>query len=251
LGRPRSSWAIFPGPSWHSPIVSASGQADADQALIDILTRGTPRLTGRVDGAPLRDPGEPLTEAVIRAVMDLDRSCLVIQGPPGTGKTFTAARAIVALLRAGKRVGVSSNSHKAINKLLYEVDNLSAASAFSFKGAKRGDKERPDTVFDGLNVTTVFKPDGVTPGHQLVGGTAFHFARGDQRGTFDVLFVDEAGQVALGNLAAMAGSAASIVLVGDQMQLPQPVQGVHPGDTGLSCLEYLLNRTLPYGQLSA
>jgi hypothetical protein len=24
------------------------------------------------------------------------------------------------------------------------------------------------------------------------------------------------------------------------MQLPQPVQGVHPGETGLSCLEYLL-----------
>jgi superfamily I DNA and/or RNA helicase len=38
----------------------------------------------------------------------------------------------------------------------------------------------------------------------------------------------------------MAGAAANIVLVGDQMQLPQPVQGVHPGETGLSSLEYLL-----------
>jgi superfamily I DNA and/or RNA helicase len=38
----------------------------------------------------------------------------------------------------------------------------------------------------------------------------------------------------------MAGAAANIVLIGDQMQLPQPVQGVHPGETGLSSLEYLL-----------
>jgi uncharacterized protein len=38
----------------------------------------------------------------------------------------------------------------------------------------------------------------------------------------------------------MAGATANIVLVGDQMQLPQPVQGVHPGETGFSSLEYLL-----------
>jgi hypothetical protein len=67
---------------------------------------------------------------------------------------------------------------------------------------------------------------------------------------FDVLFVNEAGQVALGNLAAMAGAASNIVLIGDQMQLPQPAQGVHPGDTGLSCLEYLLkdHATVPDGR---
>jgi superfamily I DNA and/or RNA helicase len=73
-----------------------------------------------------------------------------------------------------------------------------------------------------------------------VAGTVFHFSRDDQREAYDYLIVDEAGQVSLGNLVAMAGAAANIVLVGDQMQLPQPVQGVHPGETGLSSLEYLL-----------
>ena len=56
----------------------------------------------------------------------------------------------------------------------------------------------------------------------------------------DYLFVDEAGQVPLGNLVAMGGCARNIVLVGDQMQLPHPVQGVHPGESGLSCLDYLM-----------
>jgi uncharacterized protein len=225
----------------------AAGTAEADQALIDILMRRAPRLKGRVTAAPVREPGEPLTDAVTRAVMDLDRSYLFIQGPPGTGKTWTAARAIVALLRAGKRVGVTSNAHKAINKLLQEVDQYAAAHGFSFNGIKRATDNNADSEFNGVNIATVFKSEDVTPEHQLVGGTVYHFSRDDQRGALDVLFVDEAGQVSLGNLVAMAGAAANIVLVGDQMQLPQPVQGVHPGETGLSCLEYLLedNATVP------
>jgi predicted RecB family nuclease len=228
----------------------ASGPAEADQALIDILMRRPPRLKGRAAGAPVRDPDEPLTEAVIRAVMDLDRSYLFIQGPPGTGKTWTAARAIVALLRSGKRVGVTSNAHKAINKLLQEVDEHAVASGFSFTGVKKATDNNPESEFNGVNIASVLKSEDVTLDHRLVGGTVYHFARDDQRGTLDALFVDEAGQVSLGNLVAMAGAAANIVLVGDQMQLPQPVQGVHPGETGLSCLEYLLedHATVPDGR---
>lgn len=223
----------------------ARGPTDADQAVLDILMRRVPRLKGRAAGLPVRNPGEPLTDGVVRAVTDLDHSYLFIQGPPGTGKTYTAAQGIVALLRAGKRVGVSSNSHKAINKLLSEVEERAAESGFRFNGVKKGNKDAPETEFNSLNITTIFDSKDAASQHRLVGGTAFHFCREDQRGTFDYLFVDEAGQVSLGNLVAMAGAAANIVLVGDQMQLPQPVQGVHPGETGLSSLEYLLEDKAP------
>jgi uncharacterized protein len=215
------------------------GPTKADQALLDILMRRVPRLKGRAIGS-VRNPAEPLTDAVIRAVGDLDNSYLFIQGPPGTGKTYTAAQAIVALLRAGKRVGVSSNSHKAINKLLSEVEKRAADSSFRFCGVKKGNKDAPETEFNGPNITTITDSKDAAPQHRLVGGTVFHFCREDQRERYDYLFIDEAGQVSLGNLVAMAGAAANIVLVGDQMQLPQPVQGVHPGETGLSCLDYLL-----------
>jgi superfamily I DNA and/or RNA helicase len=57
----------------------------------------------------------------------------------------------------------------------------------------------------------------------------------------DFLFVDEAGQVSLANLVAMGLSAKNIVLLGDQMQLGQPIQGLHPGRSGESSLEYLLD----------
>ena len=60
-------------------------------------------------------------------------------------------------------------------------------------------------------------------------------------GRFDYLFIDKAGQVSLANAVAVSLSTRSLILVGDQMQLSQPTQGSHPGDTGLSCLESLLH----------
>ena len=67
------------------------------------------------------------------------------------------------------------------------------------------------------------------------------------RNRLDYLFVDEAGQVATANVIAMATATANIILVGDQMQLGQPIQGMHPGEAGLSVLEFLLGEhaTIP------
>src|SRR4029078_6490298 len=111
-------------------------------------------------------------------------------GPPGTGKTYTAAQTIVALLRAGKRVGVSSNSHKAINKLLFEVEKHAKPSGFRFSGVKKGNKDDPESELTSTNITTAFSSQEVFPQHQLVGGTVFHFCRDDQRGAYDYVFVD-------------------------------------------------------------
>jgi uncharacterized protein len=84
-------------------------------------------------------------------------------------------------------------------------------------------------------------PDEVAQGPLLLGGTAWTFCRPEMEGLLDYLFVDEAGQVPLANLVGMGLSARNIVLVGDQMQLSQPVQGTHPGESGTSCLVYALH----------
>lgn len=219
----------------------AAGATAADQPLLDILMRRPPRLTGHRAGTPLRAPGEALADAVVRAVTNLEGSYLFIQGPPGTGKTHTAAHAIVALVAAGRRVGVTSNSHRAINNLLRKAESL-AAGRVPLAGVKKASAGHGESHYDAdsSEIETVSSSTDVGPGHRLVGGTAHHFARDDQRGGYDYLFVDEAGQVSLGNLAAVAGAAANLVLIGDQMQLPQPLAGTHPGETGLSCLQYLL-----------
>jgi len=66
------------------------------------------------------------------------------------------------------------------------------------------------------------------------------FSHPNAASVFDYLFVDEAGQVSVANLVGVAASAANLILLGDQMQLDQPTQGTHPGESGESILQYLM-----------
>ena len=88
------------------------------------------------------------------------------------------------------------------------------------------------------------------PYFQIYAGTAWLFSLKAFEAQLDYLFVDEAGQVATANLVAMATSATNIVLLGDQMQLGQPIQGVHPGESNLSALDFPLEgrATIPPDQ---
>ncbi len=83
--------------------------------------------------------------------------------------------------------------------------------------------------------------DDVTDDHQLVAGTAWLFARAEHREAFDLLFIDEAGQFALANAAAVSLAATNVVLLGDPQQLPQVTQADHPDGSGASVLEHLLD----------
>lgn len=210
------------------------------RALLDIVGRRPPRLCGW-SGGPLVGANESFIEAATARCLALDHSSLFIQGPPGTGKTHTSAHVIVSLLQAGKRVGVSSNSHKAINNLLSKIEEVSKERGFVPDGAKKASGRDEGSYLNGAMIRDVGQNRDVDDGDfQLAGGTAWLFADElfDQK--FDYLFVDEAGQVSLGHLLAMGSAARNIVLIGDQMQLAQPIQGAHPGESGLSALDYLL-----------
>jgi uncharacterized protein len=77
--------------------------------------------------------------------------------------------------------------------------------------------------------------------YDVVGGTAWLFAREDMRDSFDHLVIDEAGQMSLANLIAVSGTADNLVLVGDPQQLSQPSKGSHPPGAEVSALEYVLD----------
>lgn len=210
------------------------------RALVGLIERSPPALFGW-SGGPLVQPGESLIEAATLRCLALDRSALFIQGPPGTGKTHSSAHVIVALIAAGKRVGVSSNSHKAVNNLLRKIEDVAIAQQLSFCGVKKASVNDPGSYLNGRIINDVESNEDVgfyAP--DLMGGTAWLFADPGFDQYLDYLFVDEAGQVSLGHLLAMGAAAKNIVLVGDQMQLGQPIQGSHPGESGLSALDYLL-----------
>ncbi|HXN07609.1 MAG TPA: TM0106 family RecB-like putative nuclease, partial [Nitrospiria bacterium] len=211
------------------------------RAMTDFLERALPRFKGRPPGEPVISPGAPLLEAAIEAAANLKESFLFIQGPPGAGKTFTGSHLVTGLLQRGFKVGISSNSHHAINNFLQAIEKRAWEVGFSFKGVKKSNRDDPDTWISGECIGDSFdsreilslKPD-------LVAGTAWLFSRPEFDGTLDYLFIDEAGQVSLANLLAAGTSARNLILLGDQMQLGQPVMGIHPLQSGESSLEYLL-----------
>jgi uncharacterized protein len=223
---------------------SRTGEESDYPAIDSFLAREIPCLKGRKPGEPIIPAtGDPQSkqQSIIDAVALLDGSYLFMQGPPGTGKTYTASHVIVELLRQGKRIGVSSNSHKAIVNLLHAVELAALERGVTFKGAKKqGAGDDSDRV-NGRFVLDVESTKEILEGkYQLIAGTAWLFSEPALDRTLDYLFIDEAGQVSLANVVAVGVSARNLVLLGDQMQLGQPTQGKHPGQSGLSTLEYLL-----------
>jgi len=219
-------------------IISGSGRYPALEAF---LQRDPPFIEGLPFGTTIVTGSSDLIEQATDVVRRLAKSHLFIQGPPGAGKTYTGSHIIVSLLEKGFRVGISSNSHKAINNLLAAVEERAVEQGVRFFGAKKSTASNPESCFGGSLIEDIFHKDDLSPGDfHLIAGTAWLFAdpQFDQR--LDYLFVDEAGQVALANLIAMGTSAKNIVLLGDQMQLQQPIQGIHPGCSGESALDYLL-----------
>jgi superfamily I DNA and/or RNA helicase len=82
--------------------------------------------------------------------------------------------------------------------------------------------------------------DAIGHGSNVAGGTAWLWACPGATQAVDVLFIDEAAQMALVNVLAVSQAATSIVLLGDPQQLDQPVQGCHPEGTAVSALHHVL-----------
>ena len=211
-----------------------TGERRRFPAAMEILRRDRPRLEG-----------DSLTELAA----NLDGSYLFVQGPPGSGKTYAGARLIVDLLEAGKRVGVTSTSHKVIHNMLTEVEEVAYERGFSFTGRKKCSDDNPESEFDsphGLIESTGSNSDLNDPDVSLTAGTAWHYCREDTA-QLDYLVIDEAGQVSLADGLALATAARNVILLGDPQQLPQVSQAAHPEGSSLSVLEHLLGerQTVP------
>ena len=213
--------------------MASDGSAEsARRAAFDLLRRVPPRLETaapradvlrlfpREDGAAPEDavaldnlvaPEETPLDAVRRIAPRLDRSVLPVQGPPGSGKTYTGARMILDLLAGGKRVGVTSNSHKVISNLLGAV--CRAADERPGEGARGGREQGggaadPAAVDvrgiqkandgDGCSDERILQTDSneavaaaLSNGEaNLAGGTAWLWARPELADAVDVLVID-------------------------------------------------------------
>ncbi|HYL28038.1 MAG TPA: TM0106 family RecB-like putative nuclease, partial [Candidatus Nitrosotalea sp.] len=236
-------------------------------ATYDLLSNRNPRLgsspqashpervilsgvEGRRTRGGLLQPERLSAESISSVVAALDSSYCFIQGPPGSGKSTHGSQVICDLLAAGKRIAVTSTTHKAIHNLLGMVERCMTERGASFRGLYKHSDEHseyhsplPHAFIESTKAKEAFYGDD----YQLAGGTDWLFAREELDGKFDYLFIDEAGQVSLADALAVSLCAKNVVLLGDPSQLAQVSQGRQPLHAGDSVLEHLLggDQTVP------
>ena len=221
-------------------------------SISDLLAIKPPKFSGKFNLSTASDKDH--LKLINNAIKNLDNSYLFIQGPPGTGKTYSSAKAILELLKDGKKIAISSNSHKAINNLLSKLDEFANEEGFAFKGLKKfsgsmnnkyesenitattESRPRPKPYKKGVKLPLTF----LSHNYQLLACTKYELADPDYRDKFDFLFIDEAGQASIADVVISSLVAKNLILIGDPQQLAQPSNIIHPGDSGLSVLEYIL-----------
>lgn len=180
-------------------------------------------------------------EKAVLWVQQMNEGVLPIQGPPGTGKSYTAARMIVALIKSGKKVGITALSHKVITALMEKVHKFGMESGLAISMIQKSGEVSNATPANWVEtdknavVEAALKKDAM-----LAAGTSFMWARPEFFQLVDVLFVDEAGQLSLIDTIALSHAGKTLVLLGDPQQLQQPQKGSHPDGTEVSALEHLL-----------
>jgi predicted RecB family nuclease len=212
--------------------IDADGSCRAGR---DLLLRIPPRVAGTLSS--ITDP----RQQAIEWAEQLNNGVLPVQGPPGTGKSHTAARMILSLIKAGKKIGVTALSHKVITALLEKVVAAAADQNIVVHIVQK--------VSDELNtgdpnwIQTTTNDDvvaNIQNGCQIAAGTSFMWARENFSELVDYLFVDEAGQLSLIDTLALSHAGRNLVLLGDPQQLKQPQKGSHPDGTEVSALEHIL-----------
>ncbi|MDP9483761.1 MAG: TM0106 family RecB-like putative nuclease, partial [Chloroflexota bacterium] len=220
------------------------------RAVRELVLGRPPRIAGQLEGLSLVRDDESTVDAARRIVLALDHTVLPVQGPPGTGKTWLGARMIVAAIQAGRRIGITAGTHKAITNLLLATAEAATEANLPLRAIQRCDSGDDAADLDGVERATdngAVERALAAGAVDIAAGTSWLFTREEMERQVDVLFVDEAGQMSLANVVAMGGAASSIVLLGDPNQLPQVSPGVHPAGAERSALQHLLGgeRTLP------
>lgn len=175
---------------------------------------------------------------------------LAVQGPPGSGKSRLLSTVAEALARRGKRVLVVAPTHQAVNNALSTIRRQFP----SRRTVKVGDELRREALDDGVECRLFedgTRYSGLPASADTITGmtliTALHHLVLRRSGLApNVVLVDEAGQVPLAHGACLGLiGAGSILLFGDDAQMPPVFAGDVAGDPLACSLFAALRRSRP------
>lgn len=236
--------------AWADRVLAAAPELPHDPAT-DILRRRPPRTLRQAQGSgePAQGSGGgvlvPSTgddvDAIVRSLLDLDRSYLAVQGPPGTGKTYVGSHVIARLVHEhGWKIGVVAQSHAVVENML---DRVVAAGVPKDQVAKAPKDSAAEASFTVIAKNGMAEFVAQQSGGFVLGGTAWDFSHEGRvpRESLDLLVIDEAGQFSLASTIAVSLAAPRLLLLGDPQQLPQVSQGTHPEPVDTSALGWVMD----------
>ncbi|MBC7196523.1 MAG: AAA family ATPase, partial [Deferribacterales bacterium] len=154
----------------------------------------------------------------------------LIQGPPGSGKTWLLAHLAHQFAIEGKKVLITAPTHTAINNALQKCSTFTQYPHI-IKVGKSNQKEGLN--YDGS--TAKNSPDFRNTGHSnnskgiIVGATCYSpHTRKLEFMDWDVIIIDEAGQLSIPLAIAAMVKGSKYIFIGDHKQLPPIIAEDHP-----------------------
>ena len=183
--------------------------------------------------------------SALRAVMALDDSYLFMQGPPGAGKTYTGSHLIVGLLRAGQaRRRDIEQPQGDQQSAARQSRSAQAKRRFAFsrrqevEQAGSGERVRGPSSSRRLRRTPISsKPDA--PARRGHGLAVRRCATRSDRSTISSSTRPARSRSPISSRWARPRGTSCCSAT--RCSSAQPIQGVHPGRSGESTLEYLLD----------
>ena len=143
----------------------------------------------------------------------------VVKAPPGSGKTFTLIESLEPAIASGLRVVIAAQTNNQVDEIctrIVERYPREGVIRFSSKGHEAPEDGDP-------RIVVVTAKAAIPEGPLVLVSTVSKLALSKFAGDFDILFVDEAWQMAWADFLPMRHCASRYVLIGDPGQIPPTV----------------------------
>jgi hypothetical protein len=143
----------------------------------------------------------------------------VVKAPPGSGKTYTLVESLEAGIKQRQRIVVAAQTNNQVDEICGRIAaRYEKQTVIRFSGSGY---QRPANMNE--RVVFVDRKNAIPEGPLVMVGTVTKLALSKFDGDFDIVFVDEAWQMAWADFLPMRHAADRYVLIGDPGQIPPTV----------------------------